>query len=208
MFDLYLVTDPIAGRGIVEVTRAALSAAPPGRVAVQLRHKGALAHELVELGRALREVTRAHSVPLLVNDRADIAKIIEADGVHCPERSLTPAEVRAVLGPDALVGVSCHDDDGTRAAEAGGASFVTLGPFAATPDKKPPLPRHRFAVIADRARVPILALGGVDESLVADAIRAGASGVAAIRAVYQASDPAAAVRAFCRSLDTARAPGR
>ncbi len=208
MFDLYLVTDPIAQPGIVEATRAALSAAPPGRVAVQLRHKGAPASELVALGHALRDVTRAHGVPLLVNDRADIAKIIGADGVHCPERALTPGDVRAVLGPDALVGVSCHDEDGLRAAERGGATFVTLGPFAATPDKKPPLARHRFAVITDLARVPILALGGVDASLVADAIRAGARGVAVIRAVYQASDPAAAVLALCRSLDSARVRAR
>ena len=209
MFDLYLITDPDAPGGVVELTRRAIEAAPAGRVAVQLRAKDRAPEERERLGRELREVTASHGVPLLVNGDPSLATRLGADGVHLPERSMTVAEARSIAGDRALVGVSCHDVEGVRVAAAGLASFAVLGPFAPTPSKGAALGAPAFArVVARCPRFPIFALGGIDASNAGSAVRAGATGVAVIRAVYRAKDPAEAVGALLASLDTARAGER
>jgi thiamine-phosphate diphosphorylase len=207
-FDVYLVTDPDAPGGVVEVTRRALEAAPHGRVAVQLRAKDRTADERERLGTELRAVTSAFGAPLLVNGDPSLARRIGADGVHLPERSITVVEARATAGEGAIVSVSCHDLAGVRAAACEGASFAVLGPFAETPHKGAPLGADAFGRIARAGGLPVLALGGIDAANASLAVRAGAAGVAVIRAVYHAKDPAGAVRALVASLDTARAGER
>ncbi len=208
MFDLYLITDPDAPGGLVETTRRALEGARPGRLAVQLRAKARSAEARLALGQALRPVTAAAGCPLLVNGDVSTARAIGADGVHLPEGVGSPAEVRAALGAAAVVGMSCHDLSGVRRAASLGASFAVLGPFAPTPGKAAPLGAAGFAEIVAEAGLPVLALGGIDAQNAGAAIGAGAAGVAVVRAVYGASDPARAVGRLLASLDTARASGR
>lgn len=208
MFDLYLITDPETP-DVVGATRAALSVAARGRIAVQLRAKNRTSAERLWLGQALREVTREAGAPLLVNGDPDLARELGADGVHLPEGSgAGPVEVRSLLGPGALVGVSCHGAAGLRAASRAGASFVTLSPFAASPGKGPPLGPERFGALAALATVPVVALGGIDASNAAAAMRAGAVSVAVVRAVYRATDPAGATRELLASLDSSRGEAR
>ncbi|MFW5926249.1 MAG: thiamine phosphate synthase [Myxococcota bacterium] len=208
---LLLITDPSLGDPVA-ATRAALAALPSGaaaagRVAVQLRAKDRGGRALVALGRGLRAVTAERGVPLLVNGRLDVAHAVSADGVHLPEAGVTPAEARTILGPDALVGASRHDGAGVARAAAEGADYATLGPFAATPGKGPPLGPDRFAAIAREATLPVLALGGVGAREVPAARAAGAHGVAVIRAVYGDPDPGAALTALLAALDTAHTRG-
>lgn len=198
-FALYLITDPSSAR-VVEITEAALSAVAPGRIAVQARMKGASAHELVELCRALSPICRARGAELLVNDRADVAKVVSAGGVHLPERGLSVAEARAVLGPGALVGRSCHDRAGLERAQQEGADLATLGPIGIVPDKNAPLGVEGFGAIVRGLSIPTYALGGVGEGDARALREAGAAGVAVIRAVYAASDPARAARGLIESL--------
>ncbi len=212
-FDLYLITDPSLGADLVGATEAALAAAPRGRVAVQLRAKPSAGFrgttlELVALARGLRATTRAHGALFVVNERADVARVVEADGVHLPEETLTPAEARRVLGDDALVGVSCHDARGLALAASQGATFATLSPFSASPGKGTPIALARFADLVAGASLPVLALGGVGPAEVERAVGAGAAGVAVIRAIYAASDPGAAAAELVAALDTARAGAR
>ncbi|HJL17322.1 MAG TPA: thiamine phosphate synthase, partial [Sandaracinaceae bacterium LLY-WYZ-13_1] len=127
-FALMLVTDPALGEPVAK-TEAALAAAPSGRVAVQARMKGAPARGLADLVRALAPICRAAGAPLFVNDRADVARACGADGVHLPERGLRVDEARAVLGPGAWIGRSCHDRAGLERAARGGASYATLAPI-------------------------------------------------------------------------------
>jgi len=212
-FDLYLITDLTLGINLVAATDAALRAVARGRVAVQLRAKGTTAHgttgahgttrELIALARALRITTRSHGALLFVNERADVARIVAADGVHLPEDSLTPSEARAVLGEDALVGVSCHDARGLTLAAEGRATFATLSPFGASPGKGAPVAHARFADLVAGASLPVLALGGVGADDVDRARGAGAHGVAVVRAIYAAADPAAAAADLIRALDSA-----
>jgi thiamine-phosphate pyrophosphorylase len=211
--ELLILTEPIdtpaAIGSQVQCIRTALEGAAGAshRVAVQLRAKALATRHLHTLGQSLREVTRRAGVALLVNGRADVAHAVFADGVHLPEGGLRPADVRRVLGEGALVGVSAHDGAALAAAAADGADYATLGPFAPTPGKGPPLAEDAFATMVRIAALPVLALGGVNGSNAAHALRAGAHGVAVIRAVTRAADPAAAVRALLDALDRVRGEG-
>lgn len=199
-FSLYLITDPQLDP--IERTRAALAGAPPGAIAVQARHAGASAREIAELASALLPICRAASAPLLVNDRADVARAIGADGVHLPERGLSVAQARAVLG-SAIVGRSCHDREGLLA--AADADFATLGPIAEVEGKNPPMGVDGFARAIQGIALPVYALGGVDERSAPALIAAGARGIAVVRAVYGSRDPADGVRSLlCGTSGKAR----
>jgi len=122
---------------------------------------------------------------LLVNERADIARAAGADGVHLPARSLDAATVRATFGADFLIGVSTHSVAEVRAARTAEADFVVFGPVFQSPSKTiygAPLGLGKLqAAAAECAPFPVIALGGIDQSGAADCLRAGASGIAAIR---------------------------
>lgn len=198
-FVLYLITDPQLGDPVL-ATRAALSAGPPGRTAVQVRHPGASPRELHALASALRPICRRAGAPLLVNDRVDVAQLAGADGVHLPERGLDVAQARALLGPKAWIARSCHDREGLVRAEAAGASFATLGPVGPVPGKNPPLGIDGFADAIRGLSLPVYALGGVNAGSARPLADAGAAGVAVVRSVFAAPDPAAAVTDLLRAL--------
>ncbi|MBX3274467.1 MAG: thiamine phosphate synthase [Sandaracinaceae bacterium] len=191
-----VITDPCGA--VLDTTRAALSAARPGEAALIVRDKGAGARELAALGRALLPLARAAGAPLLVNDRCDVARAIGADGAHLPERGLRVADARAVLGPGALVGVSRHGPPREDEREDP-PDYVTLGPVGPVEGKGSPLGLDGFAEAARAWPVPVYALGGVGVADVPELVARGAAGVAVIRAVYAAADPAAALRALLDS---------
>jgi thiamine-phosphate pyrophosphorylase len=195
---VHLVTDRRLVPDLAARLDAALAGAPPGRVAVHLREKGLGGAALLELARRLAAVCRARGQRLLVNDRLDVALAAGADGVHLPSAGVPPAEARRLLGPGALVGVSCHGEGDVRRALAGGATFATFGPVWDTPSKRPWGAPLGLAALASAARLglPLVALGGVEPATAAEAFAAGAAGVAAIRAWLEGGDPAGAVRAL------------
>jgi len=195
--DLLVVTDRRIAPDLPGVIARALAGTEPGRVAVMLREKDLGGRELLALARALREVTREAGARLLVNDRVDVMLAADADGVHLPEAGIDAADARRLAGEHAIVGVSTHGADAVRAAEAAGADYVTFGPVFDTPEKRrygPPVGIEGLAALG--ARIPVFALGGVDPERTPALVRAGAAGVACIRAVLAADDPAGAVRAF------------
>jgi thiamine-phosphate pyrophosphorylase len=204
---LYIVTDRRAtgGRPLVQVVAAALggiagSGLPPHDVAVQLREKDLEARALTELARDLRAVTAAAGVSLYVNDRIDVALAVGADGVHLGGTSLSPAEARA-LGPALAIAVSAHRSADVRAAAAT-ATFAVFGPLRDTPSKRAYGPPVGVAALAEAARLdlPLLAIGGLDVADVPEIAAAGARGIACIRPVMAAPDPAAAVARLCQAL--------
>jgi thiamine-phosphate pyrophosphorylase len=190
---LYLVTDRHLVPDLPAAVRAALSALPAGCAAVQVREKDLSAAALLALVRTLLPICRAASAPLLVNDRVDVARAAGADGVHLPGRGLPLEQARELLGADALIGVSCHAPEEVAAAHAGGADFALFGPVWDSPGKTAQgVAALREAVRA--APLPVLAIGGVTPRTAILAAEAGAAGVACIRAVLAAPDPAAAAR--------------
>jgi thiamine-phosphate pyrophosphorylase len=195
---VHLITDRRLAPDLERRTDAALAGIAPGRVAVQLREKDLGGRDLLELARRLRAVCHAHGQLLLVNDRVDVALAAGADGVHLPSAGIAPRDARRLVGPDALVGVSCHSADDVRRARDGGASHASFGPIHDTPSKRAygaPLGLEALRAAAALG-LPLVALGGVDAARAPDAFAAGAAGVAVIRAWLEVGDPAAAVRAL------------
>jgi thiamine-phosphate pyrophosphorylase len=207
---LYLITDRHATRGrpLTEVVRAALRGIrglAPAEVAVQLREKDLSGRELAELARALRAITADAGVALYVNDRLDVARAVGADGVHLGGASLDPVSAAAVAG-DLAIAASVHasaDVAALRAAVGARLAFALLGPIYDTPSKRAYGAPVGTTVINEAARtgIPIVAVGGIAPEHVRALRAAGAHGVACIRAVMAAPDPAVPVGTFCQELN-------
>jgi thiamine-phosphate pyrophosphorylase len=140
---------------------------------------------LYELAASIAAITRGSHTKLLVNDRADIAASAGADGVHLATNSLPATVVRNAFGDKFLIGVSTHSLAEARAARADGADFAVFGPIFDTPAKEkygePQGLKQLEAITAELGTFPVLALGGISVERIADCIRAGAQGIAAIR---------------------------
>jgi thiamine-phosphate pyrophosphorylase len=193
---LYLITDRRASsRPLAEQVDSALSCLDPGRVAVQLREPDLTARELMSLGGAVLSICRRRGVPLLVNDRIDIASALGAQGAHLSGRSLPAEEARRILGPRAVIGVSCHSAEEVRR-RVPGADFATWGPVYATPSKAKHGPPVGWEGIeeAKQTGVPLLALGGIAITNAGALAAHGFAGIACIRAVFAAPDPGTAAR--------------
>ena len=176
-FRLYVVTDrhQTAGRPLAEVVAAA---ARGGAGAVQLREKDLSARELYDMGACLQEVLSPYRVPLLINDRLDVALALNAEGVHLAGHSLPTRTARRALGPDKLLGVSTHSLDAARQAAEEGADFVVFGPVFATPSKLaygPPQGLSQLAAVVREVSIPVLGIGGITpRQLAAGATNRGA----------------------------------
>ncbi|MEY4510263.1 MAG: hypothetical protein RLZZ450_2385 [Pseudomonadota bacterium] len=197
-FDLLIVTD--VRPALYERVKRALSAAEPGRVALLVREPGLPTRGLLELARALRQLTEARGVHLLISDRLDIALAVGADGVQLPELGFPPAAARAVLGAEALIGVSRHSREGLCEAAADGADYATLSPLHEVAGKSPPLGHGGFRAAIAGIGLPVFALGGVRVDDVPDVRTSGAHGVAVMREVLAADDPAARTRGLLEAL--------
>ena len=203
-FRLYLITDRATSpRPPVEVVEECLGA---GLRAVQLREKDLEVRELLALATPLREATRHHAARLLVNDRADVALAVGADGVQRTHASLPVAALREITPPGFLIGASAHSTAEAREAAAQGADFVVFGPVYDTPSKRgygPPQGLAALEAAAAAATRPVLAVGGITPERVGEVRAAGAAGVAVISAIYGAARPADATKAFLEVLGSA-----
>ena len=191
-YRLCLVTDRglAHGRSLVEV---AMRAVMGGVTMVQLREKVATTRAFIEEARALKRLLSDHGVPLIINDRADIALAVGADGVHVGQTDLPVAAVRALVGPDRLIGLSITDAEQMGREDAGAADYLGIGPLhpqKTKPDAATPLGFGGFA------KKPVLAIGGIKPDDVPMLVEEGASGVAVVSAIMAAEDPEAAARAF------------
>ena len=207
---VHLVTDRSLVEDLAACVTAALRGLPRGGAAVHLREKDLGGRDLLALARALVRACEAAGQLLLVNDRIDVALAAGAHGVHLPSAGVPPGEARRLLGPSRLVGVSCHGEDDVRRAVAGGADYATFGPVFDTPSKRAYGPPVGLAALRGAARfgLPLVALGGVDLSNAAEAVAAGARGVAAIRAWITAPDRAGAVSALLAAARLSPRPSR
>jgi thiamine-phosphate pyrophosphorylase len=165
---------------------ALVRAATRARVSlIQLREKNLPARTLYELTARCSAITQNTDTRLLVNDRADIARAARADGVHLTTRSIETNIIRRTFGPDFLIGVSTHTLEEAHAARDGGADFAVYGPIFDTPSKHAygsPLGLKKLREAAQKlSPFPLLALGGIALDNAVTTLRAGASGIAAIR---------------------------
>jgi thiamine-phosphate pyrophosphorylase len=149
---------------------------------IQIREKDLSARELAELTRRAVAVTKT---PILVNSRADIARVAGAAGVHLPGGSIAPQQFRPLVQ---AVAVSCHTLNEVRMAEEEGADFVVFGPVFETPGKGPSVGLATLQEAVKAVRIPVLALGGVTEANANLCILHGAAGIAGIRMFQRAGD--------------------
>lgn len=197
-FRLYLVTDrkQVGRQGLVAAVRQALEG---GVRAVQLREKDLSDREVYKLGCELRILTRDSGAVLFINDRADLALAVEADGVHLTRSSYSPREARRIVGAASMIGVSTHALSEARQAEQEGADFITLGPIFETPSKKaygPPLGIPLLEEVVHGVDVPVFAIGGIKKGSVPTVLHAGAHGVALISGILGESDARDKAREF------------
>ncbi len=191
--------DAAGGRSLVEIVRAALGAGTP---AVQLRGKNTTAREMTELALLLREKTQAAGALFFVNDRVDVALAVEADGAHLGDDDLPVAHARRITPPGFLLGRSADSVSGAIQAEQEGADYLGVGsvyPTGSKADAGTPIGISRISDIVGAVNIPVVGIGGIDASNAAAVFGAGAAGVAVIRAVLNAADPAAATRALLGS---------
>ena len=203
---LYVILDRTvaAGRDLVELLDAVIAG---GARMVQLREKTWPSGQLLPLAQRLRARCREAGVTFVMNDRVDLAVALEADGVHLGQDDLPPSLARPLLRPGMILGVSTHNVEQARRAQADGADYVAVGamfPTGTKPDFELVGPALVRAVRGEM-RVPLVGIGGITPENVDQVIGAGADGVAVISSVCAASDPRAASAHFLDAIRRARA---
>ncbi len=190
--------------------REFLAAALRGGVdVIQLRDKALADDGLVIAAREFRAAADAHGALFVLNDRPDLVAACGADGVHVGQDDGSPADARAAVGPDAIVGRSTHAPDQADAAEADpDVDYLAVGPVHATPTKpgRPAAGLGYVEYAAARARKPWFAIGGLDAGNVAEVVARGATRAVVVRAITEAGDPEAAARALRTALEAGDGP--
>lgn len=204
MRGLYAIIDPTACR--LPPLAAAEAVLRGGCAALQLRAKRLSDPEFLALGRSLLRACRTAGVPFFVNDRVWLAAELGADGVHVGQDDQPVEQVREALGPRALIGLSTHSLAQALDAERRGASVIGVGPVFPTRSKLDTAPLVGLAGLREVCavlRIPVIAIGGIDESNAAEVAAAGAPLGAAISAVCASEDPERAARALHHALQPA-----
>ena len=198
---LYVIVDRASceGRDLAWVARQAIRG---GADVIQLRDKAASAQALITQARRLLEVTQPAKMPLLINDRVDVALAAGADGVHLGQEDLPVAAARRLLGPGRIIGKSSHSLTQALEADQEELDYLALGPVYPTPTKPdyPPVGLKLIGEVSARVRHPLVVIGGVDETTLPEVVAAGATCIAVVRAVCAAEDPQAAARTLKRIL--------
>ena len=206
---LYAILDPTRclGRPLADMARAA---AKGGATVLQYRDKEAGTRELVENARTIRAALEGSGVPFLVNDRVDVALAAGADGVHVGQDDMAAEDARALLGPDAVVGLTIKTQDHAEAAPLATLDYVCIGGVFATASKDNPsaIGIDGWSRLADHFRthapqLPVGAIAGIDETNAADLMGAGADGVAIISALFMADDVESAARSLRTTVENA-----
>jgi thiamine-phosphate pyrophosphorylase len=203
---LYLVCGSISdssspgGRALPDLLREAIAG---GVDVVQLREKHLPDEELVAVANATRALCERLGALLIINDRPSVAHEVDADGVHVGQDDMPVAEVRELVGPDMLIGLSTHTPAEIDAVDAELVDYIGVGPVHATPTKpgRPPVGLELVRYAAAHAPVPFFAIGGIDAGNAADAIDAGAQRLCVLRAISCAQDPEHAARELRELLD-------
>lgn len=194
--ELHVITD-ITIQSRFTHTRLAEMAIAGGADTLQFRQKDGSARELVESAQGVQAVCSAHGVPLIVNDRADIALAVGAAGAHFGQDDLPVAIGRRILPPEMVIGASARTEEKILEAISAGADYIGFGPIYQTsskPDAELPKGLKALQRMCDITQCPVIAIGGITAETAYEVIRAGAYGIAVISAVCAQPDPVVATR--------------
>lgn len=207
MKGLYFVTDRglCGGRPLAEVV---LQAVRGGASCVQLREKEMATRLFVEQAVRIKTLLAPFCVPLIINDRIDVALAAGADGVHVGQSDMPYDMARRLMGPGAIIGLSVETWEDVERAQALDCDYLGVSPVFATPtktDTKEPWGLEGLSRVRGCSRHPLVAIGGLNAANAEAAILAGADGIAVVSAICAAADPHAAATALCRIIATALA---
>ena len=187
---LYLVTDrPLAGgRDMAWIVREAASG---GVTMVQLREKDAATGEFIELASRLMKILTPLGIPLIINDRVDVALAVDADGVHIGQSDMPYETARRLLGPDKIIGLSVENMDDLIKANSLDVDYVGISPVYGTPtktDTAEPFGLEGLRKAVNMSKHPTVAIGGMNAGTIADVMAAGTDGVAVVSAICSAEN--------------------
>jgi thiamine-phosphate pyrophosphorylase len=173
---------------------------------IQVRAKGHPSAQIAKLAADLHRITFARSVPLIINDHPEIARIVPAEGVHVGQEDLAIADVREIAGPNCVVGKSTHSVDQAIRAFYEGADYIGFGPIFATPTKPDyrPIGLHEVQRVHEAIRIPIFCIGGIKLDNLPEVIAAGARRVVIVSGLLQAVDIASYARAAKKLLSKSK----
>ncbi len=203
---LYLVTDgPLSKRRAVDWIVA--QALKGGVTMVQLREKEASTRDFLALAEKVLALTRPSRVPLLINDRVDVALAVDADGVHLGQNDMDYAVARRLLGPDKIIGLSVESVEQAEAAQSIDVDYLGVSPIYRTPTKE----ELRTAIGIDGlrrikkfTRHLLVAIGGMNKETIPDVVRAGADGIAVVSAICSSDDPRLSAEELINSISEVR----
>jgi thiamine-phosphate pyrophosphorylase len=197
----------VANRPIEQVV---LSAIRGGATLIQYREKNACMRDKYERAAALCPTVKQHGVPFIVNDRADLALAVDADGVHLGQDDLPAAVARRILGEGSILGVSVGSVAEALQAQQDGADYVSIGPIFPTLTKRDAgdaVSPQLATEIVKTVDLPVMAIGGIDAANASEVMQLGVDGVAVVSAVMTAEDPMLAAREILDKVDSSRSNG-
>jgi thiamine-phosphate pyrophosphorylase len=205
-YSVYLVTDRglSRGRSTLEILQSAVRG---GVTCVQLREKNCPVRDFIEQANAIKAFLNAHDIPLIVNDRVDVAQAVGADGVHLGQSDMSLHVAREILKDSMIIGISAESLQDAIEAEKGGADYIGVSPIYATPtktDTAPALGLEGLREIRNAVRIPLVGIGGLTKNNAAEVIKHGADGVAVVSAIVSAEDPELAAKELLKTVTKAR----
>ena len=205
-YSLYLVTDRglARGRTTLEILTAAVRG---GATVVQLREKDCSTRDFIDQALGIKKFLSAQGVPLIINDRMDVAQAVKADGVHLGQTDMPLEMAKSILGDSMIIGISAESLEDAIEAEKGGADYLGVSPIYATPtktDTAPPLGLEGLQEIRKAVRLPLVGIGSLSRDNAAEVVRSGADGIAVVSAIVAADDPELAARELKDVIDGAK----
>ncbi|MDD2466767.1 MAG: thiamine phosphate synthase [Desulfobulbus sp.] len=205
---LYLVTDRelALGRDTINIVATAVRG---GITCVQLREKHCSTREFIEEARAIKKLLAQmeYPLPLIINDRLDVALAVGADGVHLGQSDMRLADARRLVGKTMVIGISAESVADALEAERAGADYVGISPVFSTPtktDTAPPLGLTGIRAIRAAVSLPLVGIGGIHRENAAEVLQAGADGVAVVSAIVSAACPRSAAAALKQQINAVK----
>ncbi|MTK11417.1 MAG: thiamine phosphate synthase [Clostridiaceae bacterium] len=197
-YSLYLITDRnfLKGRNLKTVVEEAILG---GSSIVQVREKNISTREFYRVALEVKEITNYYKVPLIINDRIDIAQAIDADGVHLGQDDMHLSIARKILGKNKIIGISAGNLEEALEAQQGGADYLGIGSIFFTGTKKDidvPIAIDGLREIYSKINIPAVAIGGINESNFREVLSTGVDGISVISAILDKKDIKAAAKAL------------
>jgi len=205
-YSLYLVTDRSLSRerSTLEIVKSGVAG---GVTCVQLREKNCSTRKFIEEALSVKEFLKTSNIPLIINDRVDVAQAVQADGVHLGQTDMPLTMAKDILKGSMIIGISVESLEDAIRAEKDGADYIGISPIFATPtktDAAPPLGLEGLKEICRAVSLPKVAIGGLNKENAGEVIFNGAGGVAVVSAIVSANDPRKAAEKLSSIIKKAR----